>query len=129
MMQNLSQVYTKSFIQKSSDNPISEDEVFLERIIRIIEANIEEKSITPDSLASEANMSVSQLNRKLNALIGQPSGRLIRELRLQRAVHLLENKSGTIAQVCYQLGYNDQAYFSRAFKKQYGCSPGKYIKG
>jgi AraC family transcriptional regulator len=42
---------------------------------------------------------------------------------------MLKNKTGTIAQVSYQLGYNDQAYFTRAFKKQFGCSPGEFIKG
>jgi AraC-like DNA-binding protein len=39
---------------------------------------------------------------------------------------LLAQKAGTIAKVCYQMGFNDQVYFSRAFKKQFGCSPSEY---
>jgi AraC-like DNA-binding protein len=74
-------------------------------------------------------MSVSQLNRKLNALIDQPAGRLMRSLRLQRAAELLEKNAGTVAQIGYQLCFNDQAYFSRAFKKQFGCNPGEYRNG
>jgi two-component system, sensor histidine kinase ChiS len=68
-------------------------------------------------------MSVSQLNRKLNALIDQPPGQLIRSLRLQRAADLLAQKAGSVSEICYKVGFNDNAYFSRAFKKQFGCSP------
>ncbi len=72
-------------------------------------------------------MSVSQLNRKLRALIDQPAGQLIRSMRLQRAADLLKKESGTIAEICYQVGFNDQTSFTRAFKKQFGYPPSKYI--
>ena len=71
-------------------------------------------------------MSVSQLNRKLNALVDQPAGQLIRSLRLQRAADLLKQNAGSVAEICYKVGFNDQAYFSRAFKKQFGYSPSDY---
>jgi AraC-like DNA-binding protein len=48
---------------------------------------------------------------------------------LLRAANLLENKAGSVAQVGYKLGFNDQAYFSRAFKKQFGCTPSEYMNG
>ncbi|MEJ2495042.1 MAG: helix-turn-helix transcriptional regulator [Ignavibacteriaceae bacterium] len=81
-----------------------------------------------NKLAEEVNMSISQLSRKLNALIDQPAGQLIRSLRLQRAADLLKNNVGSIAEICYKTGFNDQAYFSRVFKKQFGCSPSEYKK-
>ena len=104
-------------------------QAFLEKAIGIIETNIENPEFTIEMLSKEVNMSVSQLNRKLNALIDQPAGHLIRSLRLHRAADLLENKEGTVAQVGYKLGFNDQAYFSRAFKKQFGCTPSEYMNG
>ena len=118
-----------TIIKPSEITATSVDKLFLQKIIMAIEANFENRDFTIESLASEANMSVSQLNRKLNALIDQPAGQLMRSLRLQRAADLLENDAGTVAQVCYQLLFNDQAYFSRAFKKQFGRSPGEYRKG
>lgn len=72
------------------------------------------------------NMSVSQLTRKLNALIDQPPGQLIRAFRLQRAADLLKQNAGTVAEICYKVGFNDQAYFSRSFKKQFGVSPSEF---
>jgi YesN/AraC family two-component response regulator len=115
-------------IKPSEVSVVSADQTFLEKIIKLIEDNFENQDFNPDSLASEVNMSVSQLNRKLNALINQPAGQLMRSLRLQRAADLLKQKAGTIAEICYQLDFNDPAYFSRAFKKQFGCSPTEYIK-
>ncbi len=119
---------TSTVIKPTEVSVLSIDQVFLHKIIKMIEANFENQDFTPDSLANEVNMSVSQLNRKLNALIDQPAGQLMRSLRLQRAADLLKQKAGTVSEICYQLDFNDPAYFSRAFKKQFGCSPSDFIK-
>jgi len=115
-------------IKPSEVTAISIDQVFLDKVIKTIEANFENQHFTPESLAESVNMSVSQLNRKLNALIEQPAGQLMRSLRLQRAADLLKQNAGTVSEICYQLDFNDPAYFSRAFKKQFGCSPSEFIK-
>jgi two-component system, sensor histidine kinase ChiS len=116
-------------IKPSEVTATSIGRAFLEKTMGAIESNIENADFTIEMLAQEVNMSVSQLNRKLNAMIDQPAGQLMRSLRLQRAAELLEMKAGTVAQVAYKLGFNDQAYFSRAFKKQFGCSPSEYMNG
>ncbi|MEJ2507417.1 MAG: response regulator, partial [Ignavibacteriaceae bacterium] len=121
--------FSQSTVIKPSEvSTVSADQLFLEKTIKIIEANFEDEQFNGNRLAEEVNMSISQLSRKLNALIDQPAGQLIRSLRLQRAADLLINKAGTIAEICYKVGFNDQAYFSRVFKKQFGCSPSEYKK-
>ncbi len=119
--------FRKSFnIKPSEVSAISADQVFLQKIIWKIEKHIGDFQFSVEQLAEHLNMSISQLNRKLNALIGQPAGQLMRSLRLQRAADLLKRNSASVSEICYNLGFNDQAYFSRAFKKQYGCSPTAY---
>ncbi len=117
-----------SIIKPSEVTAISIDQEYLAKTIKIIESNFENEQFSVDKLAEQMNMSVSQLNRKLNALIDQPPGHLIRSFRLQRAADLLKKNAGTIAEICYKVGFNDQAYFSRAFKKQFGVSPSDYKK-
>lgn len=100
----------------------------MEKTIKIIEAHFEDEQFSVEKLSDEAGMSASQINRKLKALIDQPAGQLTRSLRLQRAANLLKQNAGNVAEICYKVGFNDQAYFSRSFKKQFGCSPSDYRK-
>ena len=121
--------FSKSTVIKPTEvSAVSVDQIFLENIIRIIETHFGNEQFGVEKLASEVSMSASQLNRKLNALIDQPAVQLIRSLRLQRATDLLVKNTGTIAEICYKVGFRDQAYFSRAFKKQFGYSPSEYKK-
>ena len=121
--------FSKSTVIKPAEvSAVSADQKFLEKTINIIETNFGDEQFSVEKLAEKVNMSVSQLNRKLNALIDQPSGQLIRSLRLQHAADLLQQNSGTVAEICYKAGFNDQAYFSRAFKKQFGRSPSEFKK-
>ena len=98
------------------------------KLLKIIEENFGEEDFRVEHFAEALNMSVSQLNRKLNALVDQPAGTFIRSLRLQRSAELLNQTDKNIAEICYEVGFNDQAYFSRAFKKQFGKSPSAFRK-
>ncbi len=113
-------------IKPSEVSALDADQKFLQKTIKIIENHFEDEQFGVERLAEEAGVSVSQLNRKLKALIDQPAGQLIRSLRLQRAADLLVRNAGSVAEICYQVGFADQSYFSRAFKKQFGCSPSEY---
>jgi len=119
--------YSKATVIKPSEvSVISADQAFLQKNLQIIENHYGDYQFSVEQLAENVNMSVSQLNRKLNALIGQPAGQLMRSLRLQRAADLLKQNAGSVSEICFNLGFNDHAYFSRAFKKQFGCSPSDY---
>lgn len=129
LRRNLRQRFSTATIIKPSEIEASSmDRIFLERAIEIIETHFTDEAFSVEVLAMQAAMSVSQMNRKLNALIGQPAGQMIRSMRLQRAADLLIKKSGTVAEVCYAVGFSDQANFTRSFKKQFDCSPSEYQK-
>lgn len=104
------------------------DREFLHRVVSRIEAEMEDELFGPQELAGEIGLSLSQLNRKLKALIDQPAAALIRSMRLQRAADLLKANAGTVAEICFRVGFSDQTSFNRAFKKQFGCSPREYQK-
>jgi len=104
------------------------DKEFLEKTIHLIKINLDNATFSVEELADKMCLSSSQLHRKLQALVDQAPGQLLRNMRLQKAAELLKLKAGSIADICYQTGFNDQAYFSRAFKKQFGCSPTAFKK-
>ncbi|MGH1363748.1 MAG: response regulator [Calditrichia bacterium] len=102
---------------------------FLEQVVAAIEANIDKEQYNVEALAGQVALSVSQLNRKLKALTGQPAGQMLRRMRLQRGAELLIEKTDrTVAEVCYAVGFSDQANFTRSFKKLFGSSPSEYRK-
>lgn len=117
---------TATIIRPSEVSAISADQVFLKKTLTQIESNFHDENFSVEVLADKINMSVSQLNRKLNALIDQPAGQLIRSLRLQRAADLLNKNAASVSEICYHLGFSDLSYFSRAFKKQFGRTPTEY---
>lgn len=119
--------FSKSMIIKPSEvSAVSADQVFMEKVIQTIESNFSDEQFSVEMLAEKVNMSVTQLNRKLNALIDQPPGQLIRDFRLQRAADLLKQRAASVSEISYKVGFTDNAYFSRAFKKQFNCSPSEY---
>lgn len=119
---------TSTVFKPSEITTVPIDQVFLKKVLSLIETNLADHTYNIDLMAKEMNMSLSQLNRKLHALVGQPTGHILRSMRLQRAADLLKQKAETVAGICYAVGFNDHAYFSRAFKKQFGCTPSEYMK-
>jgi signal transduction histidine kinase/ligand-binding sensor domain-containing protein/DNA-binding response OmpR family regulator len=115
-----------TIIKPSEVSVVPADQAFLEKALRIVEDNLGDELFRVEALAEGMHLSASQLNRKLNALVGQSGGKFIQSLRLQRAADLLRQKAGTVSEIGYQVGFSDQAYFARAFKKQFGCSPSEY---
>jgi signal transduction histidine kinase/ligand-binding sensor domain-containing protein/DNA-binding response OmpR family regulator len=121
--------YKNAFSITPNEIPASSvDKVFLEKTIQLIKINLDNPNFSVEELAEKMCLSSSQLHRKLQALIDQAPGQVLRNMRLQKAAGLIKLKAWSIAAICDQTGFNDQAYFSRAFKKQFGCSPTAFKK-
>jgi AraC-like DNA-binding protein len=79
-----------------------------------------------EKMAEEMNLSRTQLLRKVKALTGLSPNDFIKDLRLKHAAEMITRKSDTITQIGYAVGFNDQSYFTKCFKKQYGLTPSEY---
>jgi DNA-binding response OmpR family regulator len=110
--------YSKDVLLDAGEKTVkSMDDKFLERVRKIIEKNISDSSFDVNSFYPEMGMSRMQLFRKLKALVNQTPGELIRNLRLQRAALLLKQNYGNIAEVTFEVGFNNLSYFSNCFKE------------
>jgi signal transduction histidine kinase/DNA-binding response OmpR family regulator len=102
------------------------DDKFLARAHAVVEANLEDYTFTVERMAEEMNLSRTQLLRKLKALTDLSPNDFIKNIRLKRAAHLIRQKADTITQIGYAVGFNDQSYFSKCFKKQFGVTPSEF---
>lgn len=106
----------------------SYDEKFLLRAIAIIEQHLSNPDFDVTILTREIGMSRMQLHRKLRALTNQSTNKFIRSLRLKKAADLLNQKYGNVAQIAYEVGFNNPAYFAECFRKQFGKLPSEYVR-
>jgi signal transduction histidine kinase/CheY-like chemotaxis protein/AraC-like DNA-binding protein/ligand-binding sensor domain-containing protein len=105
------------------------DEQFLTNAIKIIEDNLLEPDFDVITLSEKLNMSKSSLYRKLKSMTDLSPSDFIRNIRLKQACLLLKNKTITVSEVAYAVGFSDPKYFSICFKNEFNTTPSDFQKG
>jgi AraC family transcriptional regulator, alkane utilization regulator len=82
-----------------------------------------------EELAQEVHVSRSVLAKRFNDLVGVPPMQYLKRWRLALAARLLCNERSTLIRVTEAIGYESEASFSRAFRKEFGISPGQWRRG
>ena len=76
-----------------------------------------------DDLGREVGMSRSALAERFTRLIGQPPIQYLGHWRMQVAAQQLRETNALLAQVSERVGFESEAAFSRAFKREFGIAP------
>lgn len=82
-----------------------------------------------ESLAEAVHVSRSVLAQRFADLVGLPPIQYLIRWRLATAARLLRSERLSLARVAEAVGYESEASFSRAFKKEFGVSPGQWRSG
>jgi AraC-like DNA-binding protein len=77
-------------------------------------------------IASHCGKSPAQIHRIFQSAIGSSPIAYIRRIRIEQAMQKLLSTGDSVAEIAYQVGYNDPFFFSRDFKKAVGRSPTEY---
>ncbi|MGB5693953.1 MAG: helix-turn-helix domain-containing protein, partial [Flavobacteriaceae bacterium] len=101
------------------------DQKFIDRLQQILEKNLDNEHFGVSDLAMAANVSRSNLHRKVHAYNGNSTSQFIREYRLKKAMELLKKHDLTVAEIAYRVGFSSPTYFSSCFKDYYGYPPGE----
>jgi TolB-like protein/AraC-like DNA-binding protein/Tfp pilus assembly protein PilF len=105
--------------------PFTTDQIFIRKLTAIILANLGNENFGPKELAHDAGISLYRLNRRLHPINGKTSSQFIREVRLQKALELLQNEPYTVSEVAYRTGFSSPSYFISCFHEYFGYPPGK----
>ena len=90
-----------------------------------IESNLGKK-ISQATVAELCGMSPSEFSRCFRKIYGLTFQEYLIQRRVQEAIKLLKNPSASITDVCYTVGFGDQSYFTRTFRRYVGAAPSAY---
>ena len=110
------------------EDPVSVNQIFVKKLTDIVLANLDNEHFGVKELAREAGMSVYRLSRKLHSATKKKIIQFIREVRLQKALEILQTESYSVSEVAYKVGFSSPAYFNTCFNEYFGYTPGKVNK-
>ncbi|WP_339314870.1 helix-turn-helix domain-containing protein [Paenibacillus sp. FSL R10-2734] len=84
------------------------------------------KNITVDTVAEYVQRSSSYLSRIFKESKGITLNDYLIQLRLKRAMEMLQQSNASIEEICREIGYANVSYFNKMFKARIGLTPGQY---
>lgn len=85
-------------------------------------------SIRLNDISQEVCVSVNYLNNIFKSITGKTIMQYLEDFKIDKAMQLLIKTDFTVNNIALKLGYCDQYYFSKAFKKSTGYSPTQFRK-
>ena len=104
------------------------DQVFIRKLTDIVLANLGNADFGVKELAHESGISLYRLNRRLRSINRNTTRQFIQELRLQKALEMLQNEECNVSEIAYRAGFSSPSYFNSCFHEFFGYPPGKVKK-
>lgn len=115
------QLSTSAFAQAQG----SSDSRRIKAVEEYINANYQ-RNVSLQELAGVVRMTPTAFSRFFHQRTGRTLSDYIIDVRLGRAARMLADTTMTIAEICYDCGFNNISNFNRIFKKKRGCSPTEF---
>lgn len=97
------------------------------RILELMDARVD-AGLTLDELADEAGLSPTHFARAFKQSVGRAPHQHLMVVRLEHARRLLESPNAGLSDVAARAGFADQAHLTRLFKRQFGVTPGAFVR-
>jgi signal transduction histidine kinase/DNA-binding response OmpR family regulator len=110
-------------LPKTNDKAIKVEDVFMLKIRRIMETQLDNDQFGILELCKEVGMSRAQLYRKFRSLTDKTVNEYLINFRLFKAKEMLMNTDLNVSEVAYEVGFKNLSHFSHAFTKAFGLNP------
>lgn len=116
------ELYRHAPLERKPAKPGNQHISALKSMMAYIEKNYQEK-ISLEDIARAGNVSKTSCCKIFREYINQSPNAYLVGYRLRNAVELLRTTDMTVAQICFEVGFNGPSYFSESFHKVFGYSP------
>ncbi len=99
---------------------------FVQRILEVMEENLDKEELGPTFLAEKMHISPRQFYRKFKDLAGITPSDFIKKYRMEKAAQLLLETDLSIQEVIESIGISSRPYFYKEFAEKYGTTPKNY---
>jgi len=108
-----------------SNDSLSYNSRRIEKAFEHMQANFD-KNISLEEIAKLVDMTEVSFSRFIKKRTGKTFIDSLNEIRIGHASRLLIDTTHTIAEICYQTGFNNLSYFNRIFKARNNCTPKEF---
>lgn len=127
----LRKLYAKTLMMDEDVLESSEDvhDVFMSKMLQIIEENLSNRNFTIKVLTDKLNMSQPTLYRKVKQKTGLSIIEVIHGVRMSKAASIIMSRRySSLTEVAEMVGYDSMISFRKQFVAQFGVLPSKYME-
>jgi signal transduction histidine kinase/ligand-binding sensor domain-containing protein/DNA-binding response OmpR family regulator len=106
----------------------NKDQMFIRKLTETVLRYLDDGTFDVDRFCRELNISRTLMHTKLKKITGLTTTEFIKKIRLNEAQKMLREGNMTVSEIAYRVGFNDPAYFSKSYKKQFGKIPSSVLK-
>ena len=107
---------------------VDPDEEMMGKLMQYIEEHISDENLKIEDMADAVSLGRTVFYSKIKQLVGLTPSDFLRQIRMQRAIQLVEKSKLSFSEIAYSSGFSDPKYFSKCFKKETGMTPSEYRK-
>ncbi len=125
--ENVIEIFTNVSKEIRQKNSKSKFDLY-EKIMKFIDENFSDSSISLCSIADEFKLSEKYISRFIKEHNGESFQSLLENTRMAQALEMMKNENLSITEIATNCGYLSHNSFYKAFKRLYGMSPAQYRK-
>jgi len=95
-------------------------------VLDMVQLNYTDNGLCADQIAIHLKMNPRKLAKTFKETEGLSIADYINEVRLKKAAELLAGAKSSVVEVISQVGYENESYFYRIFKRRYGMTPKEF---
>ncbi|WP_054023561.1 helix-turn-helix transcriptional regulator [Bacillus sp. FJAT-28004] len=112
--------------QRSQDVKVQSNQILIDTIKEMIEEQYEDINLSLQSISAAMKLSSAHVSKQFRQYELISISEYINDVRLRKALLLLETSDYSINRIMETVGYNNESYFFKLFKKKFGTTPKEY---